>query len=177
VRTEGLLVDGAVHPSVAAGLAATCAPRVGIAMSTSSGGLAAAFGVRADLGGSLLRAAGSDVEVSAWPALQLGAELARTVPWLGRSDLPVLHLPVSEIAAHPVLRATVAGVLRATVVAPGGVVGQVTWLATASGWLALEPAEARSGVRWAQVRPVEPADLGAAVAPLVAAALTASESA
>jgi hypothetical protein len=56
-------------------------------------------------------------------------------------------------------------------VAPPHVVGLVVWLATAGGWLALEPAEVRDGLRWATVRPVQPDELAAAVAPLLAAAL------
>lgn len=172
VRTAGLLVDGAVHRCVAAGLAATCAPALAVLMSSTVGDVAAAFGVRGDLGGSMIRAGGSGVELAAWPAERLGAELARAVPPLGLSAQPPLHLPLAEIAMRADLQAEVVGILRATVVAPPHVVGLVGWLATAAGWLAIEPAEARAGVRWATVRPVVPVDIGAAVAPLVGSALT-----
>ena len=57
-------------------------------------------------------------------------------------------------------------------VAPPAVVGQVVWLATRTGWLAVEPLESRAGVRWADVRPAQPDEIGAAVAPLVAVALS-----
>jgi hypothetical protein len=171
IRSEGLLDDDGVHPSVAAGLIATCAPQVAVLVRSSLGDLAAAYGIRADLGGSMLRAGDSDVEVSAWPALRLGAELARGMPQLGMSSLPRLHLPLAEISEHADLRAAVIGILRVNVVAPPDVIGPVVWLATAAGWLALEPADVHRGVRWATVRPVGPDDLGAAVAPLVAAAL------
>ena len=99
VRTDGLLEGHGVHPSVAAGLAATCAPRVGVLLGSTVGEVAAAFGIRGDLGGSIVGAAGTDVEISAWPAEQLGAELQRV--------------------------ASLLGVVRATVVAPPHVVGQV----------------------------------------------------
>jgi hypothetical protein len=170
-RTEGLLVDDGVHPAVAAGLAATCAPQVAVLVSSTIGDVAAAYGIRDDLGGSMLRAEDSDVEVSAWPALGLGGELARAVPTLGASPIPSLHLPLAEIPARADLQQAVIGMLRATVIAPPAVIGQVVWLATFAGWLWLEPAEARDGVRWAAVRPVKPPDLGAAVAPLVAVAI------
>jgi hypothetical protein len=82
-----------------------------------------------------------------------------------------LHLPLADLPQRTELRDTV-GVLRATVVAPPAVVGVVSWLATTTGWLALEPAEWRDGVRWAHVRPVQRDEIGAAVAPLVAGALS-----
>jgi hypothetical protein len=118
VLTDGLLMAGAVHPSVAAGLTATCSPRVAVLLRTTTSGVAAAFGIRGDLGGSMVGAAESEVEISAWPAERLGEELARV--------------------------ARIMGVLRATVVAPPDVVGQVV---------------------------CAPDDLGVAIAPLVAAAI------
>jgi hypothetical protein len=172
IRTNGLVTEGAVHPAVAAGLAATCSPRVAVLVASTVGDVAAAFGVRHDLGGSLLRAGECGVEMSVWPALRLGDELARAVPILGASPLPALDLPLPQVAERPDLRAAIIGRLRATVVAPPSVVGQVIWLATRTGWLSLEPAAVRDGVRWAVVRPVAPADLGAAVAPLVASAVS-----
>jgi hypothetical protein len=138
VRTERLLVDGAVHPSVAAGLTATCAPRVAILLHSSIGDMAAALGVRGDLGGSMVRAGRSEVEVAAWPAERLGAELVRAVP------------------------PACVGLLRVTVVAPPHVIGQLVWASTPTGW------QQPVGNRW---EPVEPADIGAFVAPLVAVAL------
>lgn len=156
-----------VHPAVAAGLATTCAPTVGVHVSSTYG--EAALGVRADLGAGLIRAETSDVEVSAWPAVRLGDELARAVADLGSSERPDLHLPLDDVPTA--LRGTAIGFLRATVLAPPQVVGVVVWVATRAGWLALEPAEVRRGARWARVRPVVPADLASCLAPLVAAAL------
>ena len=172
VLSDDVLVDGRVHRSVAAGIVATCAPRVAVHIASTAGDVTAVFGVRDDLGGSLLRHGASQVEVSAWPAVRLGSELVRAVPVLGCGSREPLHLPLAALADDPGLRDLVVGTLRATVVAPPRVVGQVTWLATAEGWLSLEPAEVRDGARWAVVRPVAPVDLGAAVAPLVAAALS-----
>ncbi|MDX6198845.1 MAG: hypothetical protein QOJ79_1996 [Actinomycetota bacterium] len=172
IHTDGLLLGHAVHPSVAAGLRATCSPRVGVLIRSTVGDVAAALGVRADLGGSLVRAGDSDVEVAAWPAERLGAELARVVPSLGRSSMPTMHVPIGALADQPELRAGVIGSLHATVVAPPSVVGQVVWLATRTGWLAVEPLETRAGVRWADVRPAQPDEIGAALAPLIAGALS-----
>lgn len=161
--------DDDVHPSLAAGLVATCAPVVGVTV-TALDTVSAALGLRGDLGGSLLRAGGSEVEVSAWPAVALGHELTRTVPELGASAQPARHLPLAELTAET-LREPVVGRLQATVVAPPHIVGVVIWLATTSGWLSLEPAEVIDGRRWARLRPVQPQDLAAAVAPFVASAL------
>ena len=160
------------HPSVAAGLVATCAPRVGVLVTSTVGAVTAAFGLRDDLGGGFLRAVDSEVEVSAWPAVRLGEELSRAVPSLGCGAAFALHAPLTEVTDCAELRTAVRGTLRASVVAPPHVVGQVVWLATAEGWLSLEPAEVRRGVRWAFVRPVTPSELGAAVAPFVASALS-----
>lgn len=148
-------------------LAVVCAPAVSVLVSCTLGS-EAAYGVAGDLGGSLLRFDGSDVEVSAWPATRLGAELTRGVPPLPIGERPFLHAPLHEIAELPSLRAAVRGALRVTVIAPPTVLGVLVWLATDAGWLALEPAEVRAGVRWATVCPVEPADLGPAVTPFVA---------
>jgi hypothetical protein len=158
---------GEVHPSVAAGLQATCAPAVGVLVSSSFGD--AAFGVRDDLGGSLLRGVESPVEVSVWPAVRLRSELARAVPPLAARPSPPLHLPLDEVP--DVLRPLTVGFLRATVVAPPHVLGVVVWVATSHGWVWLQPAQVRRGVRWVDVRPVEPADLAGAVAPDIAMAL------
>lgn len=171
IRTAGLMVDGAVHPSVAAGLTATCAPTVAVLVTSTVGSVAAAFGARAGLGGSMIRAGESPVEIAAWPAERLGAELARAVPPLGRSPRPPLRLPLAELTSHAELRADVIGTLRATVVAPPRIAGLVVWLATADGWLAVEPADVCAGVRHVTVRPVHPIEIGAAVAPFVAGAL------
>jgi hypothetical protein len=64
----------------------------------------------------------------------------------------------------------VTGTLQATVVA-AGVLGQVRWLATEQGWLAVE-AEQRASGRWASVRPVDADDLGSVLAPSLATALS-----
>lgn len=171
LHTAGLLRDGAVHPSLATGLAATCSPQLGVLVTSSIGEVAAALGVRGDLGGSLLRAGPSPVEVAAWPAEQLGPELARVVPPLPSGPRPDLHLPVSDLATSQILRRLVVGTLHATVVTPDGVIAQLPWLGTAQGWVAVAPAEVREGVRWVQVRPVEADDLSSCLAPWIAEAL------
>jgi hypothetical protein len=165
VRTPGLIGTDGVHRAVAAGLAAACIPQVGITVCCSVGDVAAALGIRGDLGGSALRAGDSEVELSAWPADRLGDELARAVPALGSSDLQPMHVALTGLGT---LLPEVVGALQATVVVPPLVVGVVVWLATATGWLSIEPAGSEDGVRRAAVRPVQPDDLGAAVAPFVA---------
>jgi hypothetical protein len=172
VGAPALVLDGQVHPSVAAGLRATCAPQVGVLLRSSLGDVAAALGVRDELGGSLLRAAGSRVEVSAWPALELGAELARCLPPLPAAPRQSLQWPLHDLATCPELADIAVGTLQATVVRPPQVLGRVTWLATAQGWFSLEAAGVRDGVRWVVVEPVEPADLGPALAPAIGTALS-----
>lgn len=146
----GVLSHGDVHPSVAAGLAAACAPRVGVLVEAAVGAVAvtAALGVRGDggddvgdevgdeVGGSLARLGDAVVEASLWPAVALGRELTRLVP-----------------------PAAASGRLRATVVAPPDVVGQRLWFADEGGWRTLD------------ARPVDAGDLGQDLAPLVGAAL------
>jgi hypothetical protein len=174
----GVLTDDAVHPSVAAGLAAACAPQVGVHLAAAVGDqrVTAVLGVRGALGGSLVHMGTAAVEVAAWPAAWLAAELSRVVPPLACSGGAPRHLPLpalSEGAPEPAvaaLRETVSGSLRATAVAQV-VLGQVVWLATQQGWVAVEPAHTRAGVRWATLRPVTPEDLGSALAPLLAAGL------
>lgn len=168
LRAPGLLLDGEVHPAVAATLAAVCAPEVGVVVWSEVGDLHAAVGVRGELGGGLLRAGASLIELSTWRATSLGAELARTLPRLGASVATPVRLPLAEVPGLP----DIVGTLRATVVAPPAVLGVVVWLAAADGWLALEPAEVVAGRRWADVRPVQPDELGRALAPYLAAALT-----
>jgi hypothetical protein len=110
----GVLRAGEVQASVAAGLAAACAPRVGVLVAAAVGevSVTAALGVRAEVGGSLARVGHAAVEASLWPAVGLGGELARLVP----------------PAAGP-------GRLRATVVAPPDLVGQRVWFAHDRGWV------------------------------------------
>jgi hypothetical protein len=171
----GVITDGAVHPSVAAGLAAACAPRVGVLLTAvvPSADLTAALGVRGEVGGSVAQAATAAAEVATWPAAALGAELARVVPPLGSHPAPALHLPLDALTARGFEDrfGPVTGTLQATVVADG-VLGQVRWLATEQGWLAVEPAEQGAGSRWASVRPVGVHDLGSLLAPALATALS-----
>jgi hypothetical protein len=76
-------------------------------------------------------------------------------------------MPLPEAAER--LRSEVSGTLTATAIAPPAVLGQVVWLATTGGWLALRPADVRDGVRQVSLTPVTAEDLGAAVAPFIAA--------
>jgi hypothetical protein len=171
----GVITSGAVHPSVAAGLVAACAPRVGVLVTASVGdsGVTAALGVRGSVGGSLAQSGSAAAEVATWPATELGAELARVVPPLGAHPAPALHLPLEELTGSAVEGrfGPVTGALQATVVADG-VLGLLRWLATEQGWLAVEPAQWHAGGRQASVRPVLADDLGAELAPYLATALS-----
>jgi hypothetical protein len=94
----------------------------------------------------------------------------------GVADLP-LSAEQAELVGR-LVRGT-RGVLQALVGGPvrvggqvGAGVGQAIWCGPAAGWVAGEPAPGPDGARWVRLRPVEPADLPAALAPVIAQILT-----
>ena len=146
------------------------------------------------------------VELSLAPDARLGAELARSVPDAvpgpgvpgdpaGQGAAPSGRLPLGLLdgatpldgsptpeeaaLAGELLRRT-AGTLSFLVLGRTGSsvgAGQVSWLATGGGWVGLRPVLDGSPRRLVDVVPVQPADLGAWVAPAVAALLEASDAA
>jgi hypothetical protein len=88
-----------------------------------------------------------------------------------------LRLTAAEQELARALSAQAAGVLHCLVTAPPrrpgekGRVGQVLWYATPGGWVGLDPEPSADGRRTVRLRPADPIDLGAWVAPLVAGAL------
>jgi hypothetical protein len=88
-----------------------------------------------------------------------------------------LRLTAGEQAAAQALAAQANGVLHSLVTAPPrpsrpvAVVGQVLWYATPGGWVGLAPQPQPDGRRTVRLSPVEPVDLGAWLAPLIAEAL------
>jgi hypothetical protein len=89
-----------------------------------------------------------------------------------------LRLTASEQQLARALAAQASGVLHCLVTAPArepggpGRVGQVLWYATPGGWVGLDPEPAPDGRRLVRLRPADPIDIGAWVAPLVAGALS-----
>ena len=169
------------------------------------GGLRGWFAVGDEvLVGVLTRPAGG-VELSLSPAVRLGEELTRAVPDVtavtgsaavpsaGRAPLPLtgrLPLALLQDPAAPSpdagstalaaeLAERTAGSLSCLVLGPAGDqqlgAGQVSWLATDAGWLGLRPVLDGSPERWVDLVPVTPPDLGAWVAPTVAALLEATD--
>jgi hypothetical protein len=178
----GVLTGDGVAPAVAADLVAACAPQVAVHVVARLGAVevTASLGIRdgrPPSGGGLVRTGPAEVELSGWPVRSLPDELTRVVPPAPVPARATLHVPLDllrVLSRDPeveALRAAVTGSLRATVVRGTSVVGQVLWLGTDAGWIALEPAEVRDGVRWARARPVGPGHLAPAVAVLVARAL------
>lgn len=88
-----------------------------------------------------------------------------------------LRLTAGEQAAAQTLTAQANGVLHCLVTAaprpsrPAAAVGQVLWYATPGGWVGLAPEPTPGGRRTVRLSPVDPIDLGAWVAPLIAEAL------
>lgn len=78
-----LAADGSgPHPSIAANLAVLVAPTalVRVAVSIRDSGQRGAYAIRDPLGASLFATAGGGVELSLFPAVDLGPELRRSVP-------------------------------------------------------------------------------------------------
>jgi EspG family len=98
---------GRLHPSVAVSLAVLAAPAalVHVEAAVREGGLRAAYAVRGPLGCSLFASPGG-VELSMFPAVELGRELVRAVP----------EVPPPAGGDHRI-RSALAGAPNATVVA------------------------------------------------------------
>ncbi len=89
-----------------------------------------------------------------------------------------LRLTAAEQQLARALSTQAGGVLHCLVTAPPrgpgepARVGQVLWYATAGGWVGLDPEPGPDDRRTVRLRPADPIDLGAWLAPLVAEALS-----
>lgn len=171
-----------VHPAVADDLLVLAAPEVAVTVRASRPGLDvhACLAVSGPRGAGLLRTGGTAVQLSAFPAADLAAELARVVP------APVDGGPAPAVEEVPLdvlldgsasrLAGRTTGTLHATVLTgprpdrAGDVVGIVEWVWDGRGWTGLEALPSRAGRPWVRLVPVLPIDLGAWVAALVARA-------
>ncbi|WP_130504162.1 hypothetical protein [Blastococcus saxobsidens] len=158
------------------------------------------FAVRSGVVAGVLTLADGRRELSLAPEVRLGPELARAVPAAGEvtgpwpaeqepgDGMPLTgQLPLAlledrpspgstpeELALAQELERRAAGSLSCLVLgrAGGGMAaGQVSWLATDTGWTGLRPRPDGSARRPVDLVPVEPADLGTWVTPTVAALL------
>lgn len=189
---EALVQDGAavldpggewsVHPSVAGDLHVLAVPELAVIVRAARPGLdvTACLAVSGPRGAGLLRTGDTAVQLSAFAATGLADELARVVP----APVPGAARPTAEeVPLDQLLDGTgsrlhgrVTGTLHATVVSgsgpdrAGGVVGSVEWVWDGAGWTGLQALPSRGGRPWVRLVPVEPADLGSWIAPLVAAA-------
>jgi hypothetical protein len=189
LRRLGAAVDGdggwRVHPSVAGDLRVLAAPEVAVTVRAARPGLDvhACLALSGPRGAGLLRTGETAVQLSAFDAAALAAELARVVP--AQRDDAAVRAAVEEVPLAVLLdgtgsrlRGRVSGTLHATVLAgprpdrEPGIVGSVEWIWDGTGWTGLEPLPSRDGVPWVRLVPVRPADLGAWVAPLVARAVS-----
>lgn len=158
LRERGL-ADAGPHPALVADLARLAAPELGVLVEARcpDGDVHAAVGVVGVLGTVLRRTGAATVELSAFAAVHLAAELSRLVPaTAGRAA--AAELPLEDAAS---VRAC--GLLRATVAGPGGV-GCLDWAwlgdGAGGGWAAVEPAPAGR----LRLRPVSATDLAPGVA-------------
>ena len=193
--------DGRPVAAVAAQLEVLLAPAVTLRVHVDGPGGARrawfAVGSGAVVGVLALTAGGVDLSMA--PAVRLGAELARAVPDAAsvtgprppgeRTPRPAGRVPLAlladawdargpagddELAVVRDLERRTAGSLDCLVLGrTGGQLGagQVSWLATDAGWVGLRPVLDGAPRRLVDLVPVEPADLGAWVAPTVAALL------
>ncbi|MGY1914010.1 hypothetical protein [Blastococcus sp. SYSU DS0973] len=188
-------------PAVAADLAVLRRPLLAVRLETGgrTGRRHGWFALGAEVVVVVLTLPDGGIELSLAPAAGLGAELARAVPEAAAVTGPTARggapptgaLPLGLLDAAPAGRggppptaaeAALAGeLLRRTAGSldclvlggAGGPVGagQVSWLATDGGWVGLRPHPGGSPRRVVDVVPVRPADLGAWIAPTVAALL------
>lgn len=171
-----------VHPSVASDLQVLGAPEVAVTVRATRPGLDvhACLALSGPRGAGLLRTGDTAVELSAFRATDLAAELSRVVPAAAgdRQAPPVEEVPLDVLldGSGSRLQGRTTGTLLATVLAgpragrAAGVVGTVQWVWDGSGWTGLEALPSRGGRPWVRLAPVEPADLGGWVASLVARA-------
>lgn len=176
LRALGVTVDGVVHPAVAGDLEVLGAPELAVVVQAAVPGLEvhACLAVSGVRGAGLLRTGDTAVQLSAFPAADLAHELARVVPAPAeRATAPTAEevpLDVLLDGTGSRLRGRTTGTLQATVVAGSELVGCVPWVWDGAGWTGLEALPSRAGRPWVRLVPVTPADLGAWVAPLLAAA-------
>ncbi|MGY2065813.1 hypothetical protein [Blastococcus sp. SYSU DS0619] len=187
-------------PAVAADLAVLRHPLLTVRLEVDGRGGARRGWFALGAGGVVvvLTLPGGGVELSLAPAAGLGAELSRAAPEAavvtgsaaGGAAPPAGVLPLDLLDAVPpaeparsptaaeaaladeLLRRT-SGSLRCLVLGrAGGALGagQVSWLATDGGWVALRPRPG-GAPQMVAVAPVRPADLGVEIAPTVAALL------
>lgn len=174
--------DWAVHPSVAGDLHVLAVPELAVTIRAARPGLevTACLAVSGPRGAGLLRTGATAVQLSAFAATGLADELARVVPAPvpGADRTTAEEVPLDSLldrAGSP-WHDRVTGTLHATLVTgsrpdrAAGVVGSVEWVWDGAGWTGLQALPSRGGRPWVRLLPVEPADLGGWVAPLVAAA-------
>ena len=185
LRRDGVLTaQEEVSAPVAADLHVLAQPELAVLVRARRPGLdvTAAVAVRGGLGAGLLRTGPTAVQLSAFPASDLGAELARVVPTPFPTAVPAARtaatVPLDALlegstagGAAGRLRAATTGTLRAVVVHRGGTAGSVTWVLDGGGWTGLQPLPSSDGRPQVRLVPVGPEDLVRWVAPLAAAAL------
>lgn len=201
---RGVLAAGGAGPvpAVEAQLEVLRRPAVTLRLDVEGPGGArrAWFAVGAGVVVGVLAVAGGGVELSLAPAVRLGEELARAVPdavtVTGRApgpDLPPLdgRVPLALLAGEPdaetgaddlalvqSLEQRTAGSLACLVLGRSGgelAAGQVSWLATDTGWLGLRPHLEGSPRLLVDLVPVRPVDLGTWLAPTLAPLLEGSD--
>lgn len=186
LRREGVLRSGpageSVHPAVVADLRILAAPELAVTVRAAHPDLevTSCVAVSGARGAAVLRTGDTAVQLSAFAAVHLAAELARAVPAPATTFEPrqPQEVPLDRLLdLSPVpLRAPATGALHAVVVTgarpdrAAGVVGAVEWVCDRSGWTWLEPLPSRGGRPWVRLVPVVPGDLAVCLAPLVAAA-------
>jgi len=175
--------DGwSVHPGVADDLLVLGAPEVAVTVTASRPGLDvhACLALSGPRGAGLLRTGDSAVQLSAFPAVELAAELARVVPAsadaAARPESEEVPLDMLLDGSGSRLGSRTTGTLHATVYAgpradrAAGLVGSVEWVWDGRAWTGLEALPSRAGRPWVRLVPVLPTDLGPWVASLVARA-------
>lgn len=165
----------AVPPAVAGDLHVLARPDLAVTVRATRPGLEvhACLALSGPRGAGLLRTGDTAVQLSSFRAAGLADELARVVP----APLPGAADVRGEVPLDVLLdggsrrHARATGTLVASVVTGDArVVGSVSWVWQGEGWSGLEALPARAGRPWVRLVPVQPADLGAWVAPLLARA-------
>lgn len=190
------VLDGAgrPHPSVAAGVVlVTTGPRLVVRAGTPWRRRVTVLATGGGLGASLARDEQAPehprpVEQSLFSAQLLGEELLRCLPPVpagpraGRGALrggDVAMLLAGVDTALPADLSRLDASLEVTAQLPPGsarqgVLDRVLWVSAEGGWWQLTPGADRHGAPAVDVVPVEPADLPAAVAPLLAGVVAAA---
>lgn len=170
----GPLSHRLAHPAVAADLAVLAGPELAVLLRATRPGLTvtACLAVAGPRGAGLLRTGDALVQLSAFPAGDIAAELARAVPVgrIGRST-EVVPLDVLLGPSGSRLHGRAAGALRAVVAGrTAAVAGSVEWVWDGAGWTSLEPLPSHHGRPMVRLEQVGPEDLAGRLAPLLAAA-------